>query len=63
VVESSEDRATWRPGQRVARKTNGEVGTVTETDGAIKVKWDSGRTSYFRHNETANVQLDRVTKA
>jgi len=53
----SEDRATtWRIGQRVTRKTTGERGTVTETDGAIKVKWDSGQTSYYRYNTTSNVE-------
>src|SRR5947209_19357233 len=39
------NRATWRIGQRVARKDTKELGTVTETDGKIKVKWDTGATS------------------
>ena len=33
-------------GQRVAREDSGEMGTIVEVDGGIKVKWDSRRTSY-----------------
>jgi hypothetical protein len=51
------DRATWHVGQRVVRKNTQELGTVVEHNGSIKVKWDAGRTSYFRHSETANVKL------
>jgi len=51
------DRATWHVGQRVARKNTQELGTVVEHNGSIKVRWDGGRTSYFRHSETANVKL------
>jgi hypothetical protein len=54
------NRATWRIGQRVARKDTKERGTVTETDGKIKVKWDSGKTSYYRHGAAANVELEPV---
>lgn len=50
-------RATWRVGQRVIRKDSRELGTVVEVDGSIKVKWDGGRTSVFRHGKQANVQL------
>jgi CRP-like cAMP-binding protein len=28
-----------------------ELGTVVEADGEIKVKWDSGSTSYFRRHD------------
>ena len=49
--------ATMRAGQRVCRKTTDELGTVVEADGEIKVKWDSGRTSYFRRDQVANVRL------
>lgn len=52
------NRATWRIGQRVTRKDSGELGTVIETDGSIKVKWDTGQTSYFRHGQSANVELE-----
>ncbi len=50
-------RATWPVGMRVSRKDTGELGTVVDHDGDIKVKWDDGRTSYFRHGQQANVQL------
>ena len=53
-------RSTWRVGQRVARKDTRECGTVTEIDGKIKVKWDSGGTSYFRHGDRANVQIEKI---
>lgn len=52
-------RATWRVGQRVGRKDTDQLGTVIEVDGEIKVKWDDGRTSYYRHGEQANVELQR----
>jgi len=51
------DRTTWHVGQRVARKNTQELGTVVEHNGSMKVKWDGGRTSYFRHSENANVKL------
>jgi hypothetical protein len=54
-IAASARRSTWRVGQRVARKDSEERGTVTEQDGSIKVKWDGGRTSYFRHADEANV--------
>jgi hypothetical protein len=45
-------------GQRVARKNSDELGTVVEVDGGtVKVKWDRGRTSYYRPAEPANVKL------
>lgn len=51
-------RSTWPVGLRVSRKNSGEHGTVVECDGQIKVKWDSGQTSYFRHGAQANVELE-----
>ena len=51
------NRTTWRIGQRVSRKDTEELGTVTKINGSIKVKWDGGRTSYFRHGELANIQF------
>lgn len=48
----------WRAGQRVARiQDHGDQGTIVEANGKIKVRWDSGRTSYFRRNKPANVQI------
>jgi hypothetical protein len=53
------NRATWHVGQRVSRKNTRELGTVIANNGngSMKVKWDAGRTSYFRHGEAANVKL------
>jgi hypothetical protein len=50
----------WRVGQRVAHKKKDELGIVTEMDhGTIKVKWDSGRTSYYHPDAPANVKLTK----
>jgi hypothetical protein len=54
--------ALLQVGQRVSRKNTDELGTVTEANGRVKVKWDSGRTSYFRRLKSANVRLLQVTK-
>jgi hypothetical protein len=43
----------------VSQKNTKELGTIVGTDGTIKVKWDSGRTSYFRRNKPANISLKR----
>src|SRR4051812_45049485 len=51
-------RRAWQIGQRIIRQDSGERGTVVENDGSIKVKWDGGRTSSFRHGQAANVQLE-----
>jgi hypothetical protein len=48
----------WRTGQRVSREDSNELGTIVEADGDIKVKWDSGRTSYFRRDAPSNVKLE-----
>ena len=55
------NRATWPVGQRVSRKDSEELGTVIKINGSIKVKWDGGRTSYFRHDTQANIQLPSGT--
>jgi hypothetical protein len=52
------DRLRWRIGRRVSRKDTDELGTIVDTDGEIKVKWDGGRTSYFRRYKPANVRLE-----
>ena len=44
-----------RTGQRVSRKDGAERGTVVEADGKVKVKWDSGRTSYYVRGRPGNV--------
>ncbi len=51
------DAATLHVGQRVCRKATDEFGTVTESNGKVGVKWDNGRTSYFRRDKAANVRL------
>ena len=58
----SDDPAMWRVGQRVSRRDSKELGTVTAINGKIKVKWDGGRTSYFRHGERGNIRLGPPTK-
>ena len=60
TLESS--RAMRRVGQRVSRKETEELGTIIEIDGKIKMKWDGGRTSHFRHGDAANVELKRRTE-
>jgi hypothetical protein len=55
--QTETDLAGWRAGQRVSRKDTEELGTIVEANGKIKVKWDGGRTSYFRRNMPANVRL------
>jgi hypothetical protein len=50
----------WRIGRRVSRTdkwAREELGTIVAANGAIKVRWDSGRTSYYRRNMPANLQL------
>ena len=59
-MTTSPDRATWTVGQRVSRKDSDKLGTVVETDGSIKVRWDDGKTSYFRHEDEANVCLKQL---
>ena len=50
--------AAWRISQRVWRKVNRERGTVDEvTEHAIKIKWDSGATSYYRRDDVGSVLL------
>ena len=51
------DAALLRKGQRVSHKSTNELGVVIEADGEVKVKWEGGRTSYFRRNKPANVRL------
>jgi hypothetical protein len=58
IFSESARRACWPVGTRVCRKTDtAKQGTVIEQDGVIKVKWDLGQTSYYRHGELANVRL------
>jgi hypothetical protein len=51
-------RIDWKPGQRVSRRDSAELGVVTSVDdGVVKVKWDRGRTSYYRPGALGNVKL------
>jgi len=57
IPAATANRITWQIGQRVSRTDTEELGTVVRINGFIKVKWDGGRTSYFRHGTRANIQL------
>jgi hypothetical protein len=59
-MTTSTDRVMWPVGLRVSRKDTDELGTVVEHDGHIKVKWDGGETSSYRHGEEAKAQLVQV---
>ena len=61
-TKPGKDAALLKRGQRVRRKNADESGTVIEADGEIKVKWDGGRTSYFRRDQQANVRLEEPNK-
>lgn len=52
------DLGQWGVGTRVIRKTSDDLGTVAETNGKVKVKWDNGQTSYFNHGKPSNVKLE-----
>jgi hypothetical protein len=56
-IPATENRVTWFVGQRVSRTDTDELGTVIKINGSIKVKWDRGSTSYFRHGVQGNIQL------
>jgi hypothetical protein len=58
-----DDSTTWRVGQRVSRKESNGLGTVVEADGKVKVKWDDGKTSYYRRGVPANVQAANTADA
>jgi hypothetical protein len=58
-MEPEVDRSGWQIGQRVARKDSNELVVIADIDGAgvVKVKWDRGKTSYYRPSELGNVKL------
>jgi hypothetical protein len=46
----------FKPGDRVTRKDTQEQGTVVDSPSDdTKVKWDGGRTSYFKAKKPGNV--------
>jgi hypothetical protein len=47
--------AIWRVGQRVTRVKPEAIGTVVEVDGRLKVKWDTGATSYYNLDQSPNI--------
>jgi hypothetical protein len=49
-------RKTWPVGQRVGRKTSEAEGTVIGTANPLKVRWDYGATSDYRHGIDADVK-------
>ena len=55
---SEDDRAKWRVGQRISRIATGDRGTVDEvSEHTIKIKCDSGATSYYRRADVGSVLL------
>jgi hypothetical protein len=58
-----DDSTTWRVGQRVSRKESNGLGTIVEADGEVKVKWDDGKTSYYRRGVPADVQAANTADA
>ena len=57
-MEPAVDRSDWKVGQRVVRKDSDELGIIVEVcRGVVKVKWDLGKTSYYRPHEPGNVKL------
>ncbi len=50
------DRTTWEVGQRVSRKSTGELGMVVEINDSIKVKWDGGSVSFFDYSTPGDVE-------
>jgi hypothetical protein len=50
-------RSDWRVGERERRKDTNDQGTIAETNNKIKIKWDSGATSYFEREKPGNVRL------
>ena len=47
----------WCVGARVSKKRSDDSGTIVEMTGHVKVKWDDGKTSYFRPGTLSNVRL------
>lgn len=51
-------RPNWRVGQRVSRFDADEHGVVIEADDkSVKIRWESGATSVFRHGKPGDVQF------
>jgi hypothetical protein len=51
------DAARLKRGQRVSRKKSDASGNITEaSERGVKVKWDTGETSYYTGDEQAGVR-------
>jgi hypothetical protein len=46
----------WYVGQRVTRVKPEKIGTVVEVDGRMKVKWDTGGTSYYSLDQSRTIR-------
>lgn len=49
----------WTTGRRVVRPNGRDSGTIVESGNRIKVKWDSGRTSYYEFGKPAFILLGK----
>ena len=58
AVALTSNHKTWPADPRVCRRDTREFGTVIEIGVQIKVRWDGGKTSYFRCGQESNVQLE-----
>ncbi len=54
---------SWTVGRRVSRPDGEDTGTIVEVGDQIKVKWDSGRTSYFQRGKESNVLLNPLDES
>jgi hypothetical protein len=58
--QRSDVRSRWPVGTRVKRKHTDQQGTVVEQGGgSTKVKWDDGKTSYYRRGELGDVEREK----
>ena len=49
----------WSIGRRVSRRDGSDAGTIVDSGNQdLKVKWDSGRTSYFQRQKLSDIVLD-----
>jgi hypothetical protein len=56
VSTDKTDRDRWRVGVRVSRGDGSASGTIIEADGELKIRWDSGRTSYYRRKVPTDIR-------
>jgi hypothetical protein len=57
-MEPPVDRTGWKVGLRVARGDSDELGIIVEMDrGFFKVRWDQGKSSYYRPDVPGDVKL------